>query len=213
MGYTLAAIVEREDVDETFVPRIVDKSGSVAWSVGEGTPRTFTASGLTVYRHQVGPANRILRVRDISLNVYVTCQRLVAVCRHYDKGGGWVGGAGAMVVANAVSRARATIRSHGKFLVAQVRWPWLVDVLYAEKTDWKTANQLRISSLDESGRLVIADLTLPKDVDSRAVARAVLAVACADRRIAEPELPTYDRVAKRFVGVHLANAQRPPACS
>jgi hypothetical protein len=211
MNYTLAAIVEQEDVDERFVPRIVDRSGTVGWTPGEGPARTFTASGVTVYRGAVNPGNRFLRVKDVSIAVHITSERLVAVCRNYDKGGGWIGSAGAMVVLNAVSKARAAIRSHGKFLVAQVRWPWLVEVRYVEKTDWKSTNQLRLVALDQAGRLLIADFRLPKDIRPRAVGSRILASACAHRGCPVPELPSYDPHARQFVGARLADPLRPPA--
>lgn len=207
--YTFVAIVEQEDVDETWVPRIVDKAGTVAWDPTEGDPKSFRATGLTVYRGSPNSDGRLLKVDDVSINVYITSARLVAVCRKFDKGGGWFGGVAAMVVFNAVSKARAAIRSHGKFLVGQMRWPWLSDVGYTEKTGWLSDNQLRVVAMDERGAWIFADFKLPKDVNARAVAERILASAAAAREAEEvPALPKYDPQSKKFALVGLPGAKK-----
>lgn len=208
MSYTFAAIVENEDVDETWVPRVTDKKGTVAWQPSEGTPKSFRASGLTVHRGAPDSGARLFWVADVSIEVHVTSERLVAVCRKFDKGGGWVGGAGAMIVFNAVSKARAAARSHGKFLVAQVRWPWLSDVGYAEKTSWTTDNKLRLALLDESGQRLIADFKLPKDVNAQSVASHILISAARARETPAPALPKYDAQTKQFAVANLPGAQK-----
>jgi hypothetical protein len=75
----------------------------------------------------------VFRDRKIKIDLLVTDARFAPACSRYDKGGGWVGGASAMVVANAVSKARAAIRSRGKMLVGQVRYPWIQRVGSAPK--------------------------------------------------------------------------------
>lgn len=207
MSYTFASIVENEDVDETWVPRITDKRGAVAWGPSEGPRKSFRASGLTVDRGRLDSSNRLFSVADVSIEIHVSDERLVAVCRKFDKGGGWVGGAGVMIVFNAVSKARAAARSHGKFLVAQVRWPWLSEVGYAEKTGWASDNKLRLVVLDDAGRQLVADFKLPKDVNAAAIAGHILACGAQAREITPPPLPRYDAQTKRFALASLPGAR------
>lgn len=207
MAYTFAAIVEQEDVDETWVPRITDKAGTVAWSRAEGSVKSFGATGMTVYRGQADKGNRLLHITDVSFTVHISDARFVAVCRKFDKGGGWVGGLTAMVVFNAVSKARAAARSHGKFLVGQMRWPWLSDVGYTEKYSWASDSKLRLVAKDGDGALILADFVLPKDVSAKAIAEHVIARAAKVRGTATPALPAYDRTSNKFALATLPGAQ------
>ena len=84
----------------------------------------------------------MLRVRKVRIDFFITDARLAVACSKYDKGGGWVGGAAAMIVFNAVSKARAAIRSHGKMLAGQVRYPWLRWVASTPKTGFTSDERL-----------------------------------------------------------------------
>src|SRR3954452_9740016 len=104
MSYTFAGIVESEDVDETWVPRITDKAGTVAWYEADGEIKSLRATGMTVHRGSTDAKSRLLQVDDVSIQVHLSAERIVVVCRKFDKGGGWVGGVTTMVVFNAVSK-------------------------------------------------------------------------------------------------------------
>jgi hypothetical protein len=188
VSYAFAAIVEEEDVDETWVPRIIDKVGTVAWNDDDGEIYGFRASGLTVYRGDISKQARLLRLEDVDIFVSISQARIVAVCKKYDTGGGWIGGLGAMIVLNTVSKARAAMRSHGKFLVGQLRWPWLNLVGYTEKTGWLSSNQIRLSCQDgETDSWIYIDFELPKRDKPRQIAEYILRVA-AEARASYPYL-------------------------
>ena len=87
VNYAFAAIVEQEDVDETWVPKIVDKAGTVAWTAADGDVTGFVATGMTVYRGQIDQRHRLLHVDEVDIKVFVSRARIVAVCRKYDKAG------------------------------------------------------------------------------------------------------------------------------
>src|SRR5580704_14635564 len=55
---------------------------------------------------QVG-GRTVFKDRKIKIDLFLTDVRFALACSKYDKGGGWVGGAGVMIVANSVSKARA----------------------------------------------------------------------------------------------------------
>ena len=221
VNYAFAAIVEQEDVDETWVPKIIDKAGTVAWTAADGEVTGFLASGLTVYRGQIDARHRLLHVEKVEIKVFVSRARLVAVCRKYDKGGGWIGGLGGMIVLNSISKARAAVRSHGKFLVGQMRWPWLADVGYTEKSGWSSTNKLRLVAQDGStGQWIYVDLQLPKRASARELADAVLRTATRERAggeqldaedrqvLASLALPPFDPSAKRFSMVNVPAAKQ-----
>jgi hypothetical protein len=221
VNYAFAAIVEQEDVDETWVPKIVDKAGTVAWKAADGEVTGFVASGMTVYRGQIDSRHRLLHVENVEIKVFVSRARVVAVCRKYDKGGGWIGGLGGMIVLNSISKARAAVRSHGKFLVGQMWWPWLADVGYTQKTGWSSTNKLRLVAQDGStGQWIYVDLQLPKKANARALADAILRAATRQRAgcedvdaearegLASLALPPFDPSAKRFAMVNLPAAEQ-----
>ena len=47
-----------------------------------------------------------------------------------------------MITANAISKARAAIRSRGKMLVGQVRYPWIQTVGSSPKDGWASEEKL-----------------------------------------------------------------------
>ena len=221
VNYAFAAIVEQEDVDETWVPKIIDKAGTVAWTAEDGEVTGFVASGMTVYRGQIDSRHRLLHVEKVEIKVFVSRARLVAVCRKYDKGGGWIGGLGGMIVLNSISKARAAVRSHGKFLVGQMRWPWLADVGYTQKSGWSSTNKLRVVAQDGgTGQWIYVDLQLPKRANARELADAVLHTATLQRAAGEQldaedrqvlaslALPPFDPSAKRFAMVNVPAAKQ-----
>jgi hypothetical protein len=128
----------------------------------------------------------VIKGRKIKIDLFLTDARCALACSKYDKGGGWVGGAGVMIVANSVSKARAAIRSRGKMLVGQVRYPWIQRVGYSPKTGWASDEILIFHTAIKGGATALS-LTLPKNVDSSLVA-AEVARRLASYRLENEEL-------------------------
>jgi hypothetical protein len=133
-----------------------------------------------------------LKVRKVRIDFFITDARFALCCSKYDKGGGWVGGPTAMIVFNGVSKARAALRSRGKVLAGQVRYPWLRWVASAPKTGYKTEEALALGWATEDGTALKLNLHLPKEVHSAAVA-AEIAERAARYRLASEE---FDRGAR-----------------
>jgi hypothetical protein len=132
-----------------------------------------------------------LRVRKVRIDLLITDARFVVACSKYDKGGGWVGGATTMVVFNSVSKARAALRSRGKMLVGQVRYPWLRWVAGVPKTGFGSDETLVLACTAESGAAMTLKLSLPKNIESVRVA-AEIAARAARYRLASEELDADD---------------------
>jgi hypothetical protein len=139
---------------------------------------------------QVG-GRTVIKDRKIKIDLFLTDARFALACSKYDKGGGWVGGAGVMIVANSVSKARAAIRSKGKMLVGQVRYPWIQRVGCSPKTGWASEEKLIFHETTKGGATTLT-LTLPKDVDSSLVAAEVTG-RLARYRLANEELDASTR--------------------
>lgn len=120
---------------------------------------------------QVG-GRTVIKDRKIKIDLFVTDARFALACSKYDKGGGWVGSPGMMIAANAISKARAAMRSRGKMLVGQVRYPWIQKVGSSPKTGWASEEKLIFHETTKGGATLLT-LTLPKDVDSSLVAAEV----------------------------------------
>ena len=70
----------------------------------------------------------IFRCSKVRICVYITDARVAFACSKYDKGGGWIGTPGAMLVMNVASKSLAAVRRRGKMMVGQVRYPWIANV-------------------------------------------------------------------------------------
>ena len=146
----------------------------------------------------------MLRVRKVRINFFITDARLAVACSKYDKGGGWVGGATAMVVFNSVSKARAKLRSRGKMLAGQVRYPWLRWVASTPKTGFSSEETLILHSVAENGTPMTLTLTLPKNIEASRVA-AEIADRAARYRLSSEEL---DAEARAEIEAHLGGQSR-----
>lgn len=153
---------------------------------------------------QVG-GKTVIKDRKIKIDLFLTDARFALACSKYDKGGGWVGSAGMMIAANAVSKARAAIRSRGKMLVGQVRYPWIQKVGSSPKTGWASEEKLIFHETTKAGATTLT-LTLPKDLDAALVAAEVTR-RLARYRIAHEELDTDTRQQlQQLAGVKPADA-------
>jgi hypothetical protein len=200
MSFAMLAIRTADEEDGRLHPIPGEEKGSVRMEQWDGQPLRLAASSITVQELRSGKWRTLQQVRDVKLDVLVTDSRLLVSCGKFDKGGGWVGFGGGGVLfalaANGVSKARAAHRRHGKLLVGQVRYPWLRCVGYKPKAGWGSNEELRLGVVTKSGegerQELFLDLALPKNVDSAAVARAVVMRAAA-YRLAYTEVADEDR--------------------
>ena len=140
----------------------------------------------------IGERNKtLLKAAEIRAQIMVTDARITIACSKYDKGGGWIGGVGAIAL-NAGSKMLAARRRRGKMLVGQIRYPWISAVYAQNKGGWLGSEVLRVfvEVDDVSMRL---DLTLPKDVDATAVATELVRRAAAFRLRHEVALQPAER--------------------
>lgn len=146
----------------------------------------------------------MLRVRKVRIDFFITDARLAVACSKYDKGGGWVGGATTMVLFNAASKARAKLRSRGKMLAGQVRYPWLRWVASTPKTGFTSEETLILQCAAENGTPMTLTLTLPKNVEASRVA-AEIADRAARYRLSSEELDADSRAG---IEAHLGGQAR-----
>lgn len=146
----------------------------------------------------------MLRVRKVRIDIFITDARFALACSNYDKGGGWVGGATAMVVFNTVSKARAALRSRGRMLAGQVRYPWLQWVVSSPKTGFSSEETLILQCAAENGTSMTLTLTLPKNIEAARVA-AEIADRAARYRLASEE---FDAEARARIEAHLDSQSR-----
>lgn len=116
--------------------------------------------------------------RKVKIDLFVTDARFALACSSYDKGGGhtFLGGGGAavlMVGVNSVSKIRAKMRSRGKMLVGQVRYPWLRRVGSSPKTGFGSCEKLHFESTVKGGGTTTLTLYLPNNVSAARVAAEV----------------------------------------
>lgn len=166
----------------------------------------FTAAGRTAFRD-----------RKVKIDLFVTDARFALACSKYDKGGGWNfwGGGGALALDaafNTVSKARAKLRSRGKMLVGQVRYPWIQRVGSSPKTGWASVEKLVLESSAGRNAAMRITLTLPKTIDSGRVACEITRRA-ARYRLASEELNPDVRGALELLATAEADGATAPDSS
>jgi hypothetical protein len=116
--------------------------------------------------------------RKVKIDLFVTDARFAFACSSFDKGGGhsFFGGGGALVLdaaVNSVSKVRAKMRSRGRMLVGQVRYPWLRRVGSSPKTGFGTNEKLYFETSVKGGGTTTLTLYLPSNVSAAQVAAEV----------------------------------------
>lgn len=194
--------------DEAMFPAL-DGEGKVSHEQLDGERHQHLVSqGIAVREVGGGRTRTLTELRDIRADVFITDARVILLCTKYDKGGGWVGSPGLALTLNAISKLRAARRSRGTALVGHLRYPWLASIGFSPKQGWLDEEVVRLVLRDgtaDPARLLMVDLSLPKETDSAAVARAVMLRAVGYRT-------THEALAEdEQAGFHqLAAAPEPP---
>jgi hypothetical protein len=215
MTYNILSVRTADEDDGRLYPVVTDDGYPVQLEEWDGDVQTVVSTGVEIYEFVDGQMRQLLALRDVKADVLISDSRVVVACRKFDKGGGWVGfgGAGAAfaLAANGVSKMRAAHRRHGKVLAGQIRFAWLRCVGYKPKTGWANNEEIRlgvtVQMQDGTKRPLYLDLTLPKNVSSSEVARAIVQRA-ARYRIANTKI---DDDTERAEYEKLVNAASLPA--
>jgi hypothetical protein len=178
VSFEVLTIRDSEFDDPTMYPVLGSRENLIEFDGFDGDDwQHFVATELKVHELRGGKLVTHVHDADIKAEVFITEGRVAVACEKYDKGGGWRGTSlTGMVALNAISHARAAVRRHGKMLVGHVRYPWLKAVGFTSKAGWATHEAIRLSLAEQVGgaeRPLFLDITLPKGLDGRELARAV----------------------------------------
>jgi hypothetical protein len=197
---TIRSLVDGADDALYPRPKFPQSGQLVERDPGDGGRMTeVVATRVTVHEGDgSGGLRPLVRLSDMTADVYVTDCRVVVACARFDKGGGWSGSPVTALALNAVSRARAKSRSRGKVLVGQVRHPWLSSVSVSPKQAWLDDSELRLHLVDRTGgtdRRLVLELTLHKAEDAIALAQEITHRAAVHRLAANPGVDGDGRAA------------------
>ena len=156
-----------------------------------GNVRTLTARGVRLERNGA----TVFRCTNVRIGVFITDARVALACSKYDKGGGWIGTPGAMIMMNAASKGLAAIRRHGKMMVGQVRYPWIVGVGSTARLGMGSEERLVLDCKSDQANRLRLTVYLPRDIDSAAVAAEVARRAAHYRLRSEADLAEDKRSA------------------
>jgi hypothetical protein len=180
VSFNIIGIRTHESNDGRLYPLVGDSYTPIEFEEHDGEPVWVTASALSVGEVAGGGIRNVAKMKDTKIDVMISDARLALACSKFDKGSTWWGigggGATAALVFTAVSKARAAHRRKGKLLMGQVRYPWLKNVGFTSKRDWKTNETIRLNLIENTSgtdRELVLDLILPKNVDACEVARAI----------------------------------------
>jgi hypothetical protein len=182
MSFQLVTIRSADFDDPTMYP-VLGNGTVIAFEPLDGpAPQRLIATQVQVHELRGSGLATLARFRRIRAEVFVTEGRVAVACRKYEKGGGWLSTSiTGMVLFNAVSYARAAIRSRGKALVGHVRYPWLKAVGFAPRCGRGTHDTLRLVVEEEDQgrrRTLFLDLGLQSNFDA-ASAALLIAQSCA----------------------------------
>jgi hypothetical protein len=144
-----------------------------------------------------GPV-QLCRLSDTTATVYLTDCRIAIGCARYDRGGGWLGSSGPMLLLNGISTLRARMRSRGKVLVGHVRYSWLRSIGASDKQGWQDSEQVRLELVDHTAgreRRLLLDITLKKPFEAVSMAQDVAHRAALSWLEADPAMTADTRVA------------------
>jgi hypothetical protein len=167
----LAVRTADDDLDDQLYPAPTASSDELIVMRPEDGRSIVRVDATQVVVREYGPRGpiEISRLSDAKAAVYVTDCRLAIACARFDKGGGWVGSPGMMLLLNAASTVRARLRSRGRTLVGHVRYSWLHTVGASSKQGWLDSEQVRLELVDRTAapaRRLVLELTLPKPVEA-----------------------------------------------
>lgn len=117
----------------------------------------------------------------------MTSERLLVHCDKFDKGGGWFGSPGAMVIANTISAVAAASRRRGKTLLGHIRHDWISTVQFEARRGFLRPGQLILYWDDAVGRAGL-HLIMHSSTDPAVAAWNVVRVA-GESRGHNPEEP------------------------
>jgi len=208
--YHFAAITsygEQTPEDQWFLPAF-DAHRHVILEPGEALLADCVARGLELHRGEDLRSEWVylgvndtcyVRVGKAPVHVILTSNRVIVVCEKFEKGGGWIGSPGLMLTANAVSKAGAFLRRHGKVLTGQMRVQWISRIGYHEKHNRKSVNALRLMTIDKDGAQVLVDVTLGDETSPRPLIKHTFAAVLAERQNSPDRMTAeeHDRLSRR----------------
>jgi|HubBroStandDraft_6_1064221.scaffolds.fasta_scaffold08288_6 hypothetical protein len=204
MTFTILTVVAEDSPAHPFVPVPGDSPDTVELEPSDGNYIVAAANYLTVRTTEPSrssPNSRIMRVPDIKATVLITDQRVAVACSKFDKGSTWtpLGGLASGAIAltgTAISKSRATKRRRGRMLVGQIRYPWLVNVGFTEKTGFGSQELLRLGIVNpdpnEANGLIL-DIDLSRGQSAREIARDIVRRAARYRLDNDSSMPSEEQ--------------------
>jgi len=195
MGHpVLAVIAYTETVDQAVYPQPLRGTGPCAFALWEEERLVHStrATAVEVLRLTQGRWEQNATLKGVDIHVAVTTARTVLACRNFDKGGGWIGTPGAMLLFNAGSMLAAAARRHGKILTGQLRHEWLREVSYhgRQQPGWSQPG-LTLAWTDGDGPAALRLTLHGSATDPRHAADAIVAAASADRQRRGVPMPAW----------------------
>ena len=200
MDFNCFTVRDYADSDnDPMYPRADEFSRSVALEESDGDQvMRAVGTGLELVHQGENKRHRQIGLEQIKVEIVVTDSRIGFAVPKYDKGGGWLGGAGAIAL-NAASKVRAAVRSRGKCLVGHVKYPWLTVIghgAYFSLMGNRKHDQLRIGYSFRSGSAQVdvwLEIDLASDVNGHALATEILNRAVDHRLDHHPSLTDEQR--------------------
>lgn len=200
MSFDCFTAREYEDRSPTIMyPHADAASASILLNSDDGSRvKRATATSVELVHQGKSKRHTQFRLDAIKAEIVVTDSRVAFAIPKYDKGGGWTGGATAIAI-NAVSKARASIRSRGKCLVGHLHYPWLLAVGHGAAFSLlgkRKHDQLRLgytTRVNQSKINVWLELDLPRDVSGHSLATEIMVRTVRHRLANNQRLSDEDR--------------------
>ena len=180
MAYGLLFKRHFDDHENPFVYVETDAHGDIIaepWDNGLSHRVTFTGISISYRLKGESKFKQSYLVNDEKYDLYITDSRLIFKLQSLKKELKFKGSLIDYGV-DALFKKSEDKAVEGLGVLGHLRYEWVANIMYFEKTGWKDNNMLRFTYYDRDKTLWQVTVTFPNDMDVRFLANEILHMAC-----------------------------------
>ena len=163
------------DREEPFMYVSTDENGDVLeepWDKGLENRVPFLAMEVSCKKADEKNYKSAYKVSNEDFELYITASRLIFkyILPESDKKKG--------SFMESLFRSIDSQLADGQNILGQIRYEWLMDIMYLEKTGWMGDNMLRFTYVDSDRTVWMVNIEVDKDTDVKLLANDILHKAC-----------------------------------
>ncbi len=176
MGYQMMYRRPFGDREKPFMYVATDENGNVAaepWDNGLENKVLFRSMEVWCKKEDDKNYKSAYKVSNEDFNLYLTESRLIFkyILPETDK-------KAKSSFMESLFRSIDSQLADGQNILGQIRYEWLMDIMYLEKTGWMSGNMLRFTYVDSDRAVWMVNIEVENDTDVKLLANDILHKAC-----------------------------------